>query len=314
MLVALAACLLVAGVALAFLRSSGDESPTSPDPTRAAPATAGEESAAVAPVEGVPPPSRTAPATAAPAAIPEHAPADAGRVRELLASSNPAEQLLGIREITALGDRDEAVALLVPIQTQEAGSPPPWLWSHAAGALAELGGSRAATTLAGCLEGCPEWMASSVARLLARMDATSAVPSLRAAFPAAQGRARADIAIALRRLGDPAAARELSGEALAELASADPSVRARGARRLGLLVDPAHNVHLVQALSDASSDVRRSTAGVLAQQGGVEDLPALRLLLEDADASVVEAATRAIHLIEHPEERGESPGPPTRIR
>jgi HEAT repeat protein len=300
---AIVAVALAAAASVASRRSSPEPAPAGEGrPTAALRARVAELEAELGrrplPAEG----RATEPATTAkpPETAPD-APSTAltvDQIRALLKSANRDDQARAIKEIEALQDRPQKLALL----REMLNSGNRGLMSQALSMLKKMGGPEAIAMMVDVLskEG-PSGPRTKAALALAEMGDGSAIPALQEAWRTGDLPLRTAAAIGLDRFGQPdpvqASLRTLAGM----LEAADGGTRVDAVDLMTEMLVPGSLPLLVKALADPSnSHLREDAADALGHHRMTDALPFLEKALQDPAANVREAAQRAITRIKGP--------------
>ena len=220
--------------------------------------------------------------------------------RQRLASAEVEERRDGLMRLGNLHRPDASRAAVTAL-----GDPSPVVRVAAAHAIVSLPADEAANLLVPLLQDKLEFIRREAAYALGETRSRSAVtPLVDVLATDKEASVRAAAAIALGRIGDPAAAsalaRVLSGlpgkgkkKPKGEI---DPFVMTAAARALGQVHSAASVDVLIATLSNESvaADVRREAAAALGQIGDSSAVPALRAALASGDPYVSEAARSAL--------------------
>jgi len=220
--------------------------------------------------------------------------------RQRLASAEVEERRDGLMRLGNLHRPDASRAAVTAL-----GDPSPIVRVAAAHAIVSLPADEAANLLVPLLQDKLEFIRREGAYALGETRSRSAVtPLVDVLATDKEASVRAAAAIALGRIGDPAAAsalaRVLSGlpgkgkkKPKGEI---DPFVMTAAARSLGQVHSAASVDVLIATLSNESvaADVRREAAAALGQIGDSSAVPALRAALASGDPYVSEAARSAL--------------------
>ena len=220
--------------------------------------------------------------------------------RQRLASAEVEERRDGLMRLGNLHRPDASRAAVTAL-----GDPSPIVRVAAAHAIVSLPADEAANLLVPLLQDKLEFIRREGAYALGETRSRSAVtPLVDVLATDKEASVRAAAAIALGRIGDPAAAsalaRVLSGlpgkgkkKPKGEI---DPFVMTAAARALGQVHSAASVDVLIATLSNESvaADVRREAAAALGQIGDSSAVPALRAALASGDPYVSEAARSAL--------------------
>ena len=222
--------------------------------------------------------------------------------RQRLASAEVEERRDGLMRLGNLHRPDASRAAVTAL-----GDPSPVVRVAAAHAIVSLPADEAANLLVPLLQDKLEFIRREAAYALGETRSRSAVtPLVDVLATDKEASVRAAAAIALGRIGDPAAASALA-RVLSDLpgpgkgkkkpkGEIDPFVMTAAARALGQVHSAASVDVLIATLSNESvaADVRREAAAALGQIGDSSAVPALRAALASGDPYVSEAARSAL--------------------
>jgi HEAT repeat protein len=167
--------------------------------------------------------------------------------------------------------------------------------ASAATVLGLRGDERAIDALLDLLHHADAAARAAAATALGLIGRDSVIPALRSATADPDPTVATAASMALQRLGDAGSAEAACGCLIAELRAPDPERRALAARALGGLMQAGAVDPLIEALRDASAQVRADAAGSLGWLGDTRATQALTSVgFTDPDPFVREVAMYAV--------------------